>query len=244
MNIENIKKLTEFDTPTVANGLEKLGVCDPTVGYTGPDVRALMPEMGVRVGIAVTSRMDTTTGGADTTGDGLPAGVDDPPSLWKDWLRLMVKTAHVADSGVLPVFAVMESVGPRARSTVTIGDGMGRGMRLAGCGGFVTNGCIRDLEGVRALDLPCWAAGLSVMHGKMRWLDVGSPVLIDGMTVRTGDIIHADINGVLVIPWQVADQVYEKAVAVRARETSLFAKWDRPGITLDEYFAVVRSIAK
>ena len=55
MNIEqHHQKLIEFDTPTVANGLEMLGVCDPTVGYTGPDVRALMPEMGVRVGIAVT----------------------------------------------------------------------------------------------------------------------------------------------------------------------------------------------
>jgi 4-hydroxy-4-methyl-2-oxoglutarate aldolase len=223
VNIENIKKLIEFDTPTVANGLEMLGVSDPTVGYTGPDVRALMPEMGVRVGIAVTSRMDTTT-----------AGVDNPPSLWKDWLRLMVKTAKV-DGGVLPVFAVMESVGPRARYTVTIGDGMGRGMRLAGCAGFVTNGSMRDLEGVRALGLACWAAGLSPMHGRLRWLDVGSPVVIDGMTVRTGDIIHADVNGVLCIPAQIADQVYEKAVAVRSRESAIFAGLDQPGMTIQEY---------
>ena len=128
-------------------------------------------------------------------------------------------------------------VGPRPRSTVTIGDGMGRGMKLAGCVGFVTNGSIRDLDGVAGLGLPCWAAGLSPMHGKLRWLDVGSPVVIDGMTVNTGDIIHADVNGVLVIPWQLADQVYEKAVAVRAREGRLFAQWDKPGVTLDDYFS-------
>lgn len=226
MNIENIRKLIEFDTPTVANGLEKLGVCDPTVGYTGPDVRALMPELGVRVGIAVTSRMDTTT-----------AGVDSPTSMFKEWIYLMTKTARVTSSDVLPVMGIMESVGPRARHTVTIGDGMGRGMRMAGCVGFVTNGCIRDLDGVRGLGLPCWAAGLSPMHGRLRWLDIGSPVVIDGMTVHTGDIIHADVNGVLVIPWQVADQVYEKAVAVRNFENSLFVKWDKPGATLDDIFA-------
>jgi len=189
VNIESIKRLIEFDTPTVANGMEMLGVLDPTVGYTGPDVRALMPEMGVRVGIAVTSRMDTMT-----------AGVDNPPSLFKDWIYLMVKTSRVADSGTLPIFAVMEAVGPRPRNTVTIGDGMGRGMRMVGCVGFVTNGCIRDLDGVRALGLPWWAAGLSPMHGRLRWLRAGSPVVIDGMTVRTGDIIHADVNGVLCIP--------------------------------------------
>lgn len=225
VNIENIKKLTEFDTPTVANGLELLGVLDPTVGYTGPDVRALMPEMGVRVGIAVTSRMDTTT-----------AGVDRPPSLFKEWVYLMAEKAKVGGD-TLPVFGVMESVGPRARYTVTIGDGMGRGMRLAGCVGFVTNGCIRDLEGVRDLGLPCWAAGLSPMHGRLRWLDVGSPMVIDGMTVQTGDIIHADVNGALCIPWQLADQVYDKAREVRDREAGKFAQWDRPGATLDSYFA-------
>jgi 4-hydroxy-4-methyl-2-oxoglutarate aldolase len=228
VNISNITRLTEFDTPTVANGLELLGALDPTVGYTGPDVRALMPEMGVRVGIAVTARLDTTT-----------AGTDRPPTLFRDWMNLMVKTAHTAD-GLLPVFAVMESVGPRARYTVTIGDGMGRAMRIAGCVGFASNGCIRDIEGVRALDLPCWAAGLSPMHGRLRWLDVGSPVVIDGMTVRTGDIIHADVNGVLCIPAGLADQVLEKALAVREREAGLFAKWDKPGVTLDDYFAAVK----
>jgi len=223
VNIENIKKLVEFDTPTVANGLEMLGLRDPTVGYTGPDVRALMPEMGVRVGIAVTSRMDTTT-----------AGVDNPPGLFDDWIRLMVQTARIG-SEALPVFGVMEAVGPRPRYTVTIGDGMGTIMRLAGCVGFVTNGSIRDIEGVRAIGLPCWAAGLSPMHGRLRWLDIGSPVVIDGMTVRTGDIIHADANGVLVIPLAIADQIYDKAQAVRTREQGLFAKWRAPGYTIDDY---------
>jgi 4-hydroxy-4-methyl-2-oxoglutarate aldolase len=223
VNLANILKLTEFDTPTVANGLEMLGVCDPTVGYTGPDVRALMPELGVRVGIAVTSRMDTTTG-----------GVDNPPSLYKDWLRLMLGAARV-EGGALPVMAVMEAVGPRPRHTVTIGDGMATSMTLAGCTGFVTNGSIRDIDGVRQVGLPCWAAGTAVMHGRMRWLDVGSPVTIDGVAVRTGDIIHADVNGVLVFPFAVADQLYDKAVAVRQREQGLFAIWRRPGYTIEDF---------
>ena len=51
MNLEKIKKLVEFDTPTVANGLEMLELGDPSAGYTGPDVRALMPELGPRVGV-------------------------------------------------------------------------------------------------------------------------------------------------------------------------------------------------
>lgn len=222
MNIKNILSLIDYDSPTVANGLEMLKLDDPTVGYTGPDVRALMPEMGARVGIAVTARMDTTT-----------AGVDNPVSLFKEWIRQMGEAAKTG----LPVFAVMESVGPRPRHTVTIGDGMGTIMRLAGATAFLTNGSIRDLDGVRGIGLPCWAAGVSPMHGRLRWLDVGSPVVIDGMTVCSGDILHADVNGALRIPPAAADQVLEKAVAVRKREAELFARWRDPGYTLAKFLA-------
>ncbi len=222
MNVERVKSLIEFDTPTVANGLEMLRARDPSAGYTGPDVRALMPEFGARVGVAVTARMDTTS-----------PGTDSPPSLFKDWLRLMQEAAMRG----LPVFAVMESVGPRPRHTVTIGDGMATIMQLAGAVAFMTNGSIRDLNGVREVGLACWAAGLSPMHGQLRWLDVNSPVVIDGMTVRPGDIVHADVNGALVIPPAVADQVYDQAMLVRQREQALFAKWRAPSYTLAEYLS-------
>ncbi|MAE32451.1 MAG: hypothetical protein CMO43_12830 [Verrucomicrobiales bacterium] len=226
MNVEKIKQLVEFDTPTVANGLEMLEVQDPTVGYTGPDVRALTPELGPRIGIAVTARMDSTT-----------AGTDRPDSLFNDWLRSIQQAARSAGSASLPVFAVMESVGPKPRYTVTIGDGMGTRMMLAGAVGFLTNGSIRDLTGVRDVPLACWGAGVSPMHGRLRWLDINSPVVIDGMTVRPGDFIHADENGAIVISPDVADQVYDRALAVQEREAAMFAELRAPGFSLDEYLA-------
>jgi 4-hydroxy-4-methyl-2-oxoglutarate aldolase len=226
MNVDNVRKLVEFDTPTVANGLELLGVRDPTVGYTGPDIRALMPELGPRVGVAVTARMDTTT-----------AGTDRPPSLFHDWLRLIQQAVQLDGVGTMPVFAVIESVGPRPRYTVTIGDGMGTQMVLAGAVAFLTNGSVRDIEGLRQIPLPCWAVGLSPMHGRIRWLELNCPVVVDGMTVRPGDIIHADVNGALVIPAEVADQVYDKAREVREREQAMFARLREPGMTLETWLA-------
>jgi 4-hydroxy-4-methyl-2-oxoglutarate aldolase len=230
MNWDSILKLAEFDTPTVANGLELLGVRDPSTGYAGPDVRAMMPQLGRRVGIAVTARMDTTS-----------PGTDNPTSLFHDWLRLIQAAARSNGGQPVPVIAIMESVGPRPRYTVTIGDHMATLMTLAGAIGFVTNGSIRDLEGVTDVGLPCWATGLSPMHGKLRWLDVGSPVVIDGMTVKSGDVIAADVNGVLCIPPDVADQVYDKAVAVQEKEKGIFARLHEPGQTLDAYLAYLAS---
>jgi regulator of RNase E activity RraA len=224
VNLDPIRKLVEFDTPTVANGLERLNVRDATVGYTGPDIRALMPEMGARVGIVVTARMDTTT-----------AGHEGGKSLFKEMLRRAREIARGDASGSMTVFAVIESVGTRPRHTVTIGDGMGTLMRLAGCAGFLTNGSLRDIGGLRDVPLPCWAAGISPMHGELRWLDENRPVVIDGVTIRPGDVIHADENGVLVIPPDVADRVYDQAAAVREMEQALFQKWRSPQFRLDDY---------
>lgn len=229
MDLEKIKRLVEFDTPTVANGIELLAMRDPSGGYTGPDVRALMPEMGPRVGVVVTARLDTTS-----------PGTDQPASLFDDWLRLIQEAAKGDGTTAVPVFAVIESVGIRPRYTVTIGDGMGTRMTMAGAEAFITNGSIRDIEGVRQVPLACWATGLSPMHGRLRWIDLNSPVVIDGMTVRPGDFIHADVNGAVCIPRDLADQVYDRAVAVRRREEEMFATLRAPGMTLDKYLAPPR----
>ena len=222
MDITKLTKLIEFDTPTVANAVELLAVRDPSGGYAGPDVRALTPELGRRVGLAVTARMDTTSPGTDR------------PSMdaWKEMLRRIQTASRGAAPEPVPVFAVIEAVGPRPRYTVVLGDVMASMLKMAGGVGFITNGSIRDIEGVAGVPMACWGAGLSPMHGRIRWLDVNSPVVIDGMTVRPGDIIHADVNGVLVIPPDVADQVYEKALVVQENERKRLARLREVGLEL------------
>ena len=73
------------------------------------------------------------------------------------------------------------------------------------------------------------------MHGELRWLDVGSTVVVDGMTVRPGDVLHADENGVIAIPAEVAGRVYDKAVAVNERESAMLAKLQAPGMTIEKH---------
>ena len=76
------------------------------------------------------------------------------------------------------------------------------------------------------------------MHGEMRWLDVGSTVVIDGMTVRPGDVLHADENGVITIPASVVDEVFDKAVAVQERESAFHAKLRAPGMTIEKHLGI------
>jgi regulator of RNase E activity RraA len=217
MDLAQVLKLSEIDTPTVANGLGRLRVRDATTGYTGPDIRALTPELGPRFGMAVTARFDSTTPGSE-------------PFPWEftQWLSEIRKIAHEETGQVIPIIAVIESVGFRPRHAVIIGDFMATELHLAGVSGVVTNGSIRDIAGVRSVPMACWGAGLTPMHGEMRWLDRNTPVVVDGMTVRPGDFIHADENGAVVIPSIVADQVYAEATAVQREEAALFAELRTP----------------
>jgi regulator of RNase E activity RraA len=57
--------------------------------------------------------------------------------------------------------------------------------------------------------------------------------------VRTGDYIHADINGAVLIPPDVADQAYDKALEVRNMEAASFAKMRAPGNTIEKWFAEI-----
>jgi len=225
MNTDKILRLMEFDTPTVSNGLGKLDVKDKSYGYTGPEVRYLTPEFGIKMGVAVTARLDTTS----------PGNEPNVGNQFFDWLESMLAISK--GPSPLPVFAVIESVGLRPKYTVTIGDIMGTQIMNAGAVGCLTNGSVRDVEGLRGVPLPCWGAGLSPMHGQMRWLDINTPVVVDGMTVKHGDIIHADENGAIVLPAEVADQVYDQAVIVVDEEQKKLGAMKQPGWTIEEHLA-------
>lgn len=88
--------------------------------------------------------------------------------------------------------------------------------------GFVTDGPMRDLEGLLDVGLPAWCTGLtpdspfSTGPGK-----IGLPVQIGGRHVETGDMIVADENGVVVVPFDRIAEVVDRLEAVKSSETEL-----------------------
>ena len=91
-----------------------------------------------------------------------------------------------------------------------------------GAAGFVTDGPMRDLEGLLDVGLPAWCTGLtpdspfSTGPGK-----IGLPVQIGGRHVETGDMIVADENGVVVVPFDRIAEVVSRLEAVKTSETEL-----------------------
>jgi 4-hydroxy-4-methyl-2-oxoglutarate aldolase len=98
-------------------------------------------------------------------------------------------------------------------------------MKNRGVVAFVTDGYVRDVVGIRAVGLPCYAAGLTPNSPARNGPgSVGLPVVVGGVAVGPGDIVIGDEDGVVVVPFARIDQTIERLAAVRAAEAALDAK--------------------
>ena len=96
------------------------------------------------------------------------------------------------------------------------GDVLTAAAQNTGIAGVVVNGAVRDADTIIQLGFPVFAKALSI-KGTAKDDDgvIGGVVTIDGVTIRTGDLIVGDRDGVVAVP---QDTVDEALAAARARE--------------------------
>ena len=98
-------------------------------------------------------------------------------------------------------------------------------MKNCGAIGFVTDGPVRDYPGLVDVDLPVWCTGLNPntphSNGPGK---VGTPIQIAGQEVETGGMIVADRDGVVVVPFEILDDVVAALKVVIELETALDAE--------------------
>ena len=91
--------------------------------------------------------------------------------------------------------------------------------RNSGAVGFVTDGCTRDLPGIRQFGLPCFCVGVtpnSPAHSGPG--TVGFAITFGGHPVASGDVIVADLDGVAVLPQARLEAVLARLPAIRKAE--------------------------
>lgn len=84
--------------------------------------------------------------------------------------------------------------------------------KTLGIKGIVTNGVIRDIEGIKALDFPVFCKGTTANAGSKS--DDGYsclPISCGGVSVNQGDIVVGDSDGVVVVPKEMEAETLEKA---------------------------------
>ncbi len=88
-----------------------------------------------------------------------------------------------------------------------------------GLAGVVVQGCVRDVDQVRAMGFPVWATHIWPIHpDKSGRGTVNAPVVCEGAPVRPGDLVVADGDGVIVVPRAQAAAVVAAAQAKMGRE--------------------------
>ncbi len=201
---ETFRKLASTDSPTLSNAIEATHVRPLVEGFAGPSVRCMFPEMGITMGYALTAQVDTTSPGPPAIGSGL-----------RDLIELLVKAPK-------PAVLVYQDIGPDPGGAAAFGEYIATLSQRLGVVALVTDGAVRDIAEVRALGFQYFAAGSTVSHGNPRIVRIGVPVVIDRLYIETGDIIHGDVNGILKVPFEIADQLPALIDDIKSGEQATF----------------------
>ncbi len=101
--------------------------------------------------------------------------------------------------------------------------------------GTVVYGAVRDIEAIQATTYPVYSTAVYMRSGKNRVHKANEqcPLTINEVTIRSGDIIFADDNGVLVIPSDSVSEIINKANTIKLTENNIKAAI-RSGSTLEQ----------
>lgn len=209
-----LDKLASVDSSTISNLIELFDVQPRVAGYANETIKALYPDLQPVVGYAVTS----TFRGGYSTGT----------SVYGNTGGLL----KAAEQIPAPRILVVQDLDDPIRAAV-YGEVMVSCLIAGGYKGLVTNGAGRDFLQVKELDFSCFASSVIVSHGYANILDVGVEVMIGGLSVAQGDLVHADANGVVRIPHDLAPHMTDLIDPFMKTEELVMAAARAPGATAD-----------
>jgi regulator of RNase E activity RraA len=202
LTASELAELAAFDTPTICNALELVAPERRSLGFTTETLICPFPDRKPMVGYARTGMIRA----------------QERPALNAAALRQgrLDYYRYVAE-GSLPKVVVIQDLDSRKGFGCFWGEVNTAIHRGLGCEGLVTDGGVRDLD--------LLAAGFGVLCGKVtpshayvHPVAFGTAVDICGMQVHSGDLIHADRHGAVVIPASVARKVAAAASLCGRRE--------------------------
>ncbi len=98
-----------------------------------------------------------------------------------------------------------------------------------GIAGFIIDGVIRDIAEICEMKFPVYARGIVPKPGKKAKLgELGGPVTCGGISVRTGDVVVADEDGVVIVEHDKAASVFEQTrKKVEHERNQSLEEWQR-----------------
>ena len=200
--------LRSIDTPTVCNLVEVVAPERRGFGYTVKHLHCPFPELPSIVGFAKTVRFKAR--------DAVPLGEANYMQKRLDYLNYVAGEPR-------PSIMVMEDLdGEHVGYGAFWGEVQSNIHKALGCLGVVTNGSIRDIPMI-APGFQMLAGSIVPSHAYVHVVDVGIDVTVHGMAVKSGDLVHADRHGAIVVPVDKIDAMQAALDVLAAREAKIIA---------------------
>jgi regulator of RNase E activity RraA len=227
MATDELDALRTLTVPTLANAVEAFGVVPANSGYNRLPLTCHFPSFGPCIGYAATVHATT-----DRPPDEAPAPIDEP-EYWR-WLE------SLAERG--PLLAVLQDLDDPPGGAMW-GEWNGHVHRALGCVGTITQGAVRDLDALERLGFHTFATSVSVAHGYGAFVDYGDPVTVAGLTIETGDLLVADVHGVLRIPPDIPlDELVAAGREIDRLEAEIFAHTRSPAFGVEPLAQLQHSV--
>lgn len=198
---EVLARLASFGSCTIADAIETFNVRLRNEGFNDPSIRSFTPEFPPVVGYAATLRVRSA----------------EPPMKAAHYLKRTEWWYHLQEEPA-PKVVVIEDLDPQPGRGALAGEVHAAVLKATGCVAIITNGAIRGLPMFRDLKIAVFARNLSVSHAYGRVVGVETKVNLAGVAISPGDLIHADLHGLVNIPSGLAAHLPEAAARVDAQK--------------------------
>ena len=140
---------------------------------------------------------------------------------------------HQAVAAATPGVVLVASVGGYQMAGAW-GEVLTVAAQARGIAGLVIDGAVRDIDAIAERRFPIFSRGLAVgACTKERNGALNLSLLFGGLTVRPGDIVAGNSDGLVVIEQDKAEEVLQAAVERRRREQVLFEELTKGRTTLE-----------
>jgi len=140
---------------------------------------------------------------------------------------------HIAVANAQPGSIIVATVGAYLLAGAW-GEILTEAARARGVAGLVIDGAVRDIDAIEALKFPVFSRGLAIAScTKERAGQLNTPIRFGGPTVRPGDLVFGNADGLVIVEWSRIDDVYEAAVSRRQRESEIITKLRQGRTTLE-----------
>jgi regulator of RNase E activity RraA len=197
--------LRSIDTPTVCNLIEIAAPQRRGAGYTVTHLHCPYPDLPPMVGFAKTVTIRTRD------------AVSGPSYMQKrmDYLDYVAAEPR-------PSIVLIEDLDDPPGYGAFWGEVQTNVHKALGCLGTITNGSVRDIpqaaEGFQML-----AGSIGPSHAYVHVEEYGIPVTIHGMATNSGDLIHADRHGAVIVPADKIDAMQAALDGLMKQEARIIA---------------------